>query len=114
MSTEITPALRMPRFEAPARATGPRDAARAAAPRGEVGGVRRTDLDAAVRQAATRLFDDRTVDVRGFHDPVTDRLVYRVVDSRNGEVLFQNPPDQLLRFYAMSRGIDDPLLRVDV
>ena len=113
MSTDITPALRTPRIETPAREIGSRDATATAARRTEPRGARQIDLDAAVREAATKLFDGRAVDVRGFHDPVTDRLVYRVVDRRNGEVLFQNPPDQLLRFYAMSRGVDDPLLRVE-
>jgi len=114
MSTEITPALRSPRLEPPTRETGARDVA-AAAPRVRGSGAAQVSLDAAVRDAARQLFEGRNVDIRGFHDPVADRMVYRVVDARSGEVLFQSPPDQLLRFYAMSRGIENrPLLRVDI
>ncbi len=115
MSAQITPALRSPSMEMPAREIGPRDAARAAAPRSEPAQARPTNLDAAVREAARQMFGDRDVDVRGFHDPVTDRMVYRVVDNDSGRVLFQSPPDELLRFYALSRGAErQPLLRVDI
>ncbi len=113
MSTEITPALRFPRMEPPTRGSAAGDAA--AARRGGGSGEKQVNLDAAVRDAAKQLFADRNVDVRGFHDPAADRMVYRVVDTRSGEVLFQSPPDQLLRFYAMSRGLENrPLLRVDI
>ncbi len=115
MSAQITPALRSPMLEAPAREIGSRDAAEAGRARPEPAPARQQDLDTAVRRAARQMFDDRAVDVRGFHDPVTDRMVYRVVDSDSGRVLFQSPPDELLRFYAMSRGIEDrPLLRVEI
>lgn len=60
-------------------------------------------LERAVPEAAQAMFPDRAVDVSTFFDEASGRHVYRVADRLNGEVLVQQPAEELLRFYREAR-----------
>lgn len=70
-------------------------------------------LQAAARLAASALYADRDVEVSSFHDEATGRMVHRIADQRSGQVLMQTPSEELLRFYASSRGAASPLVAID-
>lgn len=70
-------------------------------------------LHAAAQRAASALYADRDVEVSSFHDEATGRMVHRIADQRSGQVLMQTPSEELLRFYASSRGAASPLLAID-
>ncbi len=60
------------------------------------------------------MFKDRDVEITSFQDGGTGRIVYRVADRSNGEVLHQSPPDALLRFFASSReALSEPLVAIE-
>ena len=63
----------------------------------------RADLEGALRDAARRRYGGREVAVTLGHDEASGHLVVRVRDRTTGEILGQYPPEELLRFYAMSR-----------
>jgi hypothetical protein len=70
-------------------------------------------LELARRVAADR-FPARSLATETYCDGDTGRVIYRVSDRLTGEVLMQEPPEDLLRFYAVSRGAADrPLLSID-
>ena len=71
-------------------------------------------LHEAVGRAAAVLGGGRPVTVEGFLDTESGRTVYRVADQRTGDVLYQSPPDELLRLYANLRDARQaPLVRVE-
>ncbi len=103
---------------AAARASGSAAAARqpsastlAARPAGDADAG--STLHAAAKLAASALYADRDVEVSSFHDEATGRMVHRIADQRSGQVLMQTPSEELLRFYASSRGAASPLLAID-
>ena len=68
-------------------------------------------LSNAVQTAARELFKGHDVEISSFRDDQSGRFVYRVADSRSGQVLAQQPPEELLRFYASMRNGDSiPLI----
>ena len=66
-----------------------------------------TESPDAVQQAVARVVEayapDRDVSVDNRYDQATGRAVVRVADRRTGEVLFESPPEELLRFFASTR-----------
>lgn len=72
-----------------------------------------------VERAAAEMFSGQLVEVDSFYDEQAARMVYRVADKFTGEVLIETPPEELLRFYATSRGGSEiagpsrPLLAVE-
>jgi hypothetical protein len=66
-----------------------------------------TQTPDAIRQAVARVVEaharDRDVSVDNRYDQATGRAVVRVADRRTGEVLFESPPEELLRFFASAR-----------
>lgn len=72
-----------------------------------------------VERAAAEMFSGQSVEVDSFYDEKAARMVYRVADRFTGEVLIETPPEDLLRFYATSRGVSEiagpprPLLAVE-
>ncbi len=66
-----------------------------------------TESADAVRQAVGRVIEayasGRDVSVDNRYDQATGRAVVRVADRRTGEVLFESPPEELLRFFASAR-----------
>jgi FlaG protein len=85
----------------PAPASSFRQGGPAAAP------VARAERPDAVQQAVARVVEayapDRDVSVDSRYDRATGRAVVRVADRRTGEVLFESPPEELLRFFASAR-----------
>jgi uncharacterized FlaG/YvyC family protein len=57
----------------------------------------------AVSRAAEQLFAGRDVTVESYLDETTGRAVSRIADRQTGQVLFQSPSAELLRFYASLR-----------
>lgn len=70
-------------------------------------------VERAIQLAASALFRDREVEVQGFRDAGSGRFVFRVADRRSGEVLMQEPPEALLRFFASARDALGPLVRIE-
>lgn len=92
---------------APPPAAQPRPAAPTATARPvpPVGAAERTGrLDEQVAAAAAAAFRGRELAVETRHDEATGRFVVRVRDRVSGEVVAQLPPEDLLRFWAASRG----------
>lgn len=60
-----------------------------------------------IRQTALRAaqahFPGRDVAMESYYDQSADRAVYRLSDRRTGEILFESPPEELLRFFASVR-----------
>ncbi len=67
----------------------------------------------AVRSAAQSHYAERDLEVTTFRDSASGHYVFRVADSRTGQVLHQSPPEALLRFFAAARQQSAPLLRLD-
>jgi len=72
----------------------------------------RADLEGALRDAARRRHGDRDVAITLGHDEASGHVVVRVRDRATGEVVGQYPPEELLRFYAMSREQLGPIVDV--
>jgi uncharacterized FlaG/YvyC family protein len=81
-----------------------RPAPRAAAEPVTAADVTGTDaIQQAVARAAERLFPGQEVTVQSYLDETTGRAVSRIADRQTGQVLFQSPSAELLRFYASLR-----------
>jgi hypothetical protein len=66
------------------------------------------------RAVVSERFPTRSIEVAAIPDGATGRVVYRVSDRLSGEVLMQEPAENLLRFYANARAASDrPLLTID-
>ncbi len=58
------------------------------------------------------MFPGRDVDVSTFFDEASGRYVHRVADRLSGEVLTQQPTEDLLRFYQETRPASGALVAV--
>jgi hypothetical protein len=86
-------------FRAGPRALAEPAAAPALAADGTTGDV----VQQAIARAAERFFPGRDVTVASYLDETTGRAVSRIADRQTGQVLFQSPSAELLRFYASMR-----------